>query len=110
MIGHGGFEGGDELVWGAVNALGHISLYAYHHGYGSLTEAEFQFNIKQGYAIVVNVRDGSHWVLVTGYAGGSTYTGQLDTHSSSHCIVVTMNRERIESNDAHIRRRVLVAV
>jgi hypothetical protein len=29
--------------------------------------------IKKKWAVVVNVRGGTHWVLVTGHHGGSTY-------------------------------------
>jgi hypothetical protein len=40
LIGHGGFEGGDELVWGSVNTFGTIALYDYYHGAGSMSQAD----------------------------------------------------------------------
>jgi hypothetical protein len=38
-----------------------------------MAQSTLQGAIKAGQGIVVNVANGGHWVLVTGYAGGSTY-------------------------------------
>jgi hypothetical protein len=38
-----------------------------------MPQSTLQGAIKAGQGIVVNVANGGHWVLVTGYAGGSTY-------------------------------------
>ena len=71
LINNGGYVNGNLLVWGAPNT---IKLQNYYKGYGSLSQASLQGMISRGQPIVVNVRSGGHWVLVTGHAGGSTYT------------------------------------
>jgi len=71
---HNGYEGGDELMWASVDAFGTAKMYNYYRGYGSLSQTQLQAFIKQGYGTVVNVRNGGHWVLVTGHVDGSTYT------------------------------------
>jgi hypothetical protein len=59
-----------------VCLVGLSSLFCsnYYHGYGGMSQATLQSAINSGHGIVVNVRNGGHWVLVTGHAGGSTYT------------------------------------
>ena len=64
---------GNLLVWGAANAWGTIKLQNYYSGYGSLGQGSLQGMISRGQPVVVNVRSGGHWVLVTGYGGGNTY-------------------------------------
>ena len=74
LIQNGGYVQGNLLVWAAADAFGTITFQNYYGGFGSLSEAALQGMIKNKQPIVVNVRQGSHWVLVTGYAGGNTYT------------------------------------
>jgi len=73
LRGHGGYVGGDNLVWASVNAFGKMAMYNYYRGYGSFSQSNLQGVIAKGWPVVVNVRGGTHWVLVTGYAGGSTF-------------------------------------
>jgi hypothetical protein len=72
---HGGYVGGDELVWSATDALnnGAVKFYNYWHGPGSLSTTEFINIVAKGWAVIVNVRSGTHWVLVTSHAGGTTF-------------------------------------
>lgn len=60
-------------MWDSVNKFGVMSLDNYYHGAGSLSQASLRALVSKGYACVVNVRGGTHWVLVTSYAGGSTF-------------------------------------
>jgi len=71
---NGGYVSGNLLVWSASDKLGVAKMTNYYHGRGSMSQATLQAAIKSGRGIVVNVRNGGHWVLVTGHAGGSTYT------------------------------------
>jgi len=74
LRGHGGYEGGDELVWASVDAYGTVKMYNYYRGKNSLSQGDLQGFISKGYGVVVNVRNGEHWVLVTGHVDGNTYT------------------------------------
>jgi len=73
LVCSGGYVSGNLLVWGAANAWGTIKLQNYYSGYGSLGQGSLQGMISRGQPVVVNVRSGGHWVLVTGYGGGNTY-------------------------------------
>lgn len=73
MLAVGGYEGGDELVWGAVDAFGTAKMVDYYHGAGSLSSASLADLVSQGKGVVVNVRDGGHWVLGQ---GTQTHTGK----------------------------------
>jgi len=73
LIHNGGYVGGDELVWASVNPFKSIAFHNYYHGPGSLSVSSMQQFISQGWAIIVNVRGGSHWVLVTGHGGGGNF-------------------------------------
>lgn len=71
---NGGYVSGDLLVWSAPNAFGVAKMTNYYHGSASMSQEALQAAISAGHGVVVNVRNGGHWVLVTGHAGGSTYT------------------------------------
>jgi len=74
LISNGGYVSGNLLVWGAANAFNTMKLQNYYKGYGSLGQGALQGMISRKQPVVVNVKNGGHWVLVTGYAGGNTYT------------------------------------
>jgi len=65
LIKNGGYVSGDEYVWSAVDKLG----FSYA---GSISNSQIISNFNQGKTIMLNVRGGSHWVLMTGYSGSST--------------------------------------
>jgi len=71
---HHGYAGGDELEWTAVNALSSKAKFLnMYRGKGSMSETKLIDASKAGHGIVVNVRNGGHWVLVTGHISGSTF-------------------------------------
>src|SRR4051812_40682830 len=70
---HNGYEGGDELVWAAGDAFGTAKFQNYFRGAGAMSQSAMQAAISAGQPIIVNVRNGGHWVLVTGYINGATY-------------------------------------
>jgi len=84
LTSHGGYVSGDLLVWSAVNNLGSIKYRAYYRGYGSMSASKLASAAKAGQAIVVNVRKGSHWVLVTGPPSGSNFPVHDPGFSVSH--------------------------
>lgn len=74
LTSHGGYASGDLLVWSASNAFHGPQELNYYHGSGSLSVNNLADMTKAGKGIIVNVRSGTHWVLVTGHAGGNTFT------------------------------------
>jgi len=68
---HDGYADGDLLVWAASNPLGGVKFYNYYRGAGSLSVAGLQDAVNNNRPTVVNVRSGSHWVLVVGYDSGT---------------------------------------
>eukprot|EP01147_Barroeca_monosierra_P005289 gene5289-7061_t len=69
LIKNGGYESGDLLVWGSVNKLGVITFQAIENP--DLSTLIKGVNACHG--IVANVRGGSHWVLLTSYAGNGVF-------------------------------------
>eukprot|EP01120_Amphizonella_sp_Union-15-10_P001777 TRINITY_DN1191_c0_g1_i4.p1 TRINITY_DN1191_c0_g1~~TRINITY_DN1191_c0_g1_i4.p1 ORF type:complete len:104 (-),score=11.78 TRINITY_DN1191_c0_g1_i4:53-364(-) len=66
---HGGYSGCD-IIWSAVNSL---TAFKYvdqvKFAEGSLSTAVGNCNN----CFIANVRGGTHWVLITGFAGDNTY-------------------------------------
>jgi len=68
LTSHGGYEGCD-LIWSAVNSLG-VTFQ------GQSAESLSWLSAKAddcNYAIVANVLNGAHWVLITGYNGNGMF-------------------------------------
>lgn len=55
---------GDLLVWNAIAPLGPLHLTSY---VSSLSPSQLQTYVSKFQPVIVNVKGGSHWVLVTGY-------------------------------------------
>jgi len=66
LISHGGYVGGDLLVWNAIASLGNVSMLTYTT---SVSQAELKKYVDSCHPVVVNVRGGSHWVLITASTG-----------------------------------------
>ncbi len=62
---NGGYVSGDLFVWGAVNSFG---LTFVKKAYSS---ADITTLFKQGKAVILNVNNGGHWVLMTGISGSN---------------------------------------
>ena len=56
-----------------VCSVSFLCVSRYFGGYGSMSQGALQNSVAAGQGVIVNVRNGGHWVLVTGYAGGSTF-------------------------------------
>jgi len=67
LINNGGYEGCD-IIWGRVPSK-LTYLEQSKHDLGWLSSAAQNCN----YAIIANVMNGAHWVLITGYAGGGMF-------------------------------------
>eukprot|EP01089_Gocevia_fonbrunei_P016344 TRINITY_DN5026_c0_g1_i1.p1 TRINITY_DN5026_c0_g1~~TRINITY_DN5026_c0_g1_i1.p1 ORF type:complete len:194 (+),score=31.27 TRINITY_DN5026_c0_g1_i1:97-678(+) len=62
---HGGYADGDLIIWDSVSKLGKLRTETITT---SLSRTKMLDYIHRRQPIVVNVRDGSHWVLVIGYS------------------------------------------
>mmetsp|Transcript_1872 Transcript_1872/g.4184 ORF Transcript_1872/g.4184 Transcript_1872/m.4184 type:complete len:170 (-) Transcript_1872:87-596(-) len=67
---HGGYASGCLIVWASVDAYGATKF----NGFGEISEANICAEIKKGSGLVANVRNGGHWVLLTGCKGGGVFT------------------------------------
>ena len=64
---HGGYVSGNLFVWGSVQTFG-LSFV----GFAS-TAADIKSHFNQGHAVILNVNNGGHYVLMTGHTA-SGYT------------------------------------
>jgi len=62
LVKHGGYVGGDSLVWNAIATLGNVSMEEYVQ---KLSQADLKKFVDECHPVVANVRGGSHWVLIT---------------------------------------------
>jgi len=65
---NGGYADGCDIVWASVDKLGHTTFM----GIEDATYSEICSGAAAGHGVVINVRNGEHWVLVTGCPSGST--------------------------------------
>jgi len=70
LTSHGGYADKDLIEWNSVHVLGKVKVLA-------ITEKESVQKLKDYvsscHAVIANVRHGSHWVLLTGFAGGEAF-------------------------------------
>ena len=69
LIDNNGYVDGDLLVWDSVDTFG-PSFQGIETG---VSVDELSNGIAQCHGIIANVRDNTHWVLLTGYAGDDTF-------------------------------------
>ena len=58
---HSGFSG-NLFVWGSIATFG----FSYQ---GKVTGSDIDSHFNQGHAVILNVNNGGHWVLMTGISG-----------------------------------------
>jgi len=80
LVKHGGYVGGDEFVWSAVNT----------YGFSFITNAAPRSSVvdhfKKGHIVILNVRGGSHWVLMTGHSGDTLHVNDPGFPSTSYAL------------------------
>jgi len=72
LTNNGGYANGCDLYWGSVDKLGHTHCM----GFETASYADVCTGVSQGHGVVINVRSGTHWVLVTGCAGNNVFLRQ----------------------------------
>ena len=60
LNGHGGYVSGDLFVWASINTLGVTFL-------GKFTRSQIKDNLSRDNIVILNVHNGAHWVLATGF-------------------------------------------
>ncbi|WP_157729582.1 C39 family peptidase [Tumebacillus algifaecis] len=88
---NGGYSG-NLLVWGAVPKLSSkISFQGRYTGGTSVTAANLRSYLDAGNkAVIAQVRSGSHWVLLTGHNGGTTFYANDPGYSTTSYTYSTM--------------------
>mgnify|MGYP000214904508 CR=1 FL=1 len=82
LTSHGGYVDSDLIVWNSVAKLGGLHMLS---DTSSMSPHAIRAAVEQCQPVIVNVREGSHWVLVTGFDTKDTDTfyvndpGFLDT-------------------------------
>jgi len=71
LTSNAGYVNGDDLIWNTVHKLGSIVMTSY---VTSLSQAQIKAHIQACNPIVVNVRGGEHWVLITGWDDANANT------------------------------------
>lgn len=73
LLAHDGFEG-DLYVWATINSLGYT-----FEGQTANTTLLME-NLNNGWRVILNVLQGQHWVLATGYSAAGKYFTVLDPY------------------------------
>jgi len=66
---NGGYADGCDIVWGSVDTFGKTS----YQGQETATYETICEGVAAGHGIIINVRGGTHWVLVTGCQGNGVF-------------------------------------
>ncbi len=68
LQGHDGYADGCDIVWGSVDAFKVVTFIAIETAdYDTICSG-----VEAGHGIIANVRDNTHWVLITGCKGDGT--------------------------------------
>merc|ERR1711974_362372 len=63
LINNNGYASSDLIIWSAVDGLGKVH---FKEEVGSLSSSSIANFVSKCYPVIVNVRSGTHWVLITG--------------------------------------------
>jgi hypothetical protein len=59
---HGGYVYGDDIIWNSVHTLGKVRML---EDVKVMSSSQVHRYLDKCYGVVVNVRHGTHWVLLT---------------------------------------------
>lgn len=85
---HGGYSGGDGLVWSAVNSLG--LTFA-----GKFPNSEIKKALDAGKVVICNVNNGGHWVLAHSYSGDNIMVNDPGFNRASYTLGEIVNNNAI---------------
>ena len=74
LKGHGGYSG-NAVIWSTVNKLSpRVVFQGRYYSNSALSAATLRTYLDAGNkAVIANVRNGGHWVLLTGHNGGTVF-------------------------------------
>jgi hypothetical protein len=70
LISDGGYASKDLIIWSAVDAQFHVNFQGFN---SNPTVDGIKQSLDDCHGLIANVRDGSHWVLITGYVSDETF-------------------------------------
>lgn len=76
---HGGYVSGDLIVWSAVAPLG-LTFD------GKFANHQIKSKLDAAKVVVINVNNGAHWVLATGYSGDNILVNDPNHPTSSYAL------------------------
>lgn len=79
LTANGGYVQGDLYVWASVNRMG-VTFQ------GFLNNNDIKKHIDAGHIVILNVHNGGHWVLATGYNGDSILVNDPGYSVSSYTL------------------------
>jgi hypothetical protein len=88
LKGHGGYVSGDLIVWGSVSPIG-LNFR------GKVNNDRIKPNLDVGNVVVMNVHNGGHWVLATGYSGNTIYVNDPGYQTTAYDISTIVNGQNV---------------
>jgi ABC-type bacteriocin/lantibiotic exporter with double-glycine peptidase domain len=86
LIENDGYVAGDQLVWSAVRKTG-VSYNGTFQSYeGKVSNAMIKNSLDSNSIVVCNVRNGSHWVVATGYKGNTIMVNDPEFSTTSYTL------------------------
>ncbi len=84
LTANGGYVSGDLYVWAAVNKFGLTFR-------GFISNNDIKKNLDAGNIVIVNVHNGGHWVLATGYDGDNIKVNDPGYTTTSYTLSQIVN-------------------
>lgn len=81
---NGGYVKDDLYVWAAVNRFG-VTFK------GFISNNDIKKNLDAGNIVILNVHNGGHWVLATGYSGDNIFVNDPGYATSSYTLSQIVN-------------------
>lgn len=84
LTANGGYVKDDLYVWAAVNKFG-VTFK------GFVSNSDIKRNLDAGNIVILNVHNGGHWVLATGYSGDNIFVNDPGYATSSYTLAQIVN-------------------
>jgi ABC-type bacteriocin/lantibiotic exporter with double-glycine peptidase domain len=84
LTANGGYVKDDLYVWAAVNKFG-VTFK------GFISNSDIKKNLDSGNIVIVNVHNGGHWVLATGYSGDNILVNDPGYATTSYTLSQIVN-------------------
>ena len=89
LKGHGGYVRGNWLVWPSVDSLGIKYI-------GVISNNNIASSLSAGHIVILNVRNGQHWVLATSMSGYTVYVNDPRYSTTSYSLYdVVPNKSKL---------------